>query len=195
MHGKTKSFLEDTTIVLVLAVAIGGAYFIYDKFFEKNDSEKFVEKIQKIIPVEINTTNSIILPSEKIEEIKEIEKPLDTQIELSIPEKIKPPKNTEIPQKETQIDRKRLKTFLEDVKVDIKNNIVQANDENNTESTQGLRFRITILKDGNYEQLTFVNGNEELFNANQENILKIFPLSIDNTIEEAFPRYIRFTIK
>jgi len=191
MQGKTKSFLEDTTIILVLAVFIGGAYFIYDKFSEKNDVTEIVEKIEIPTPIPIeNNTTDILLEENNISQ-----KSLDNQTKLLEKKEIVIPKVIEIPKKEQQIDTKLLKTFLEDVKLQIENNIVRIDENNMTKSPESLRFRITILKNGNYEQLTFVNGDEKLFTENKDNILKIFPLTIEDTIQEAFPRYIRFTIK
>lgn len=228
MQGKTKSFFEDTIIVLVLLVVGSIGFFIYDKYSNENHIEKMlddttltVEKFfteLKDLPTEIK--EFILKEKEVIDQIRqeplidlnatdtnqsiiEIEENIDTNTTLEIQKskevleniqpivEKKPEPEPEII-KEKKVDLKMLKTFLDDLELKLTNSIVQNIDSNETKS---LRYRITVLKDGNYEQLTFVGGDKVLFEENQDNIIKVFPVTIDEKIKDEFPRYIRLNIK
>ncbi len=204
MHGKTKSFFEDTSIIIIAIVAISAIYYIYSNYFnevkitntntntnaiDKVEKQKIksavkIEKIvQKKIKVEIKkepTQQEVILPIE-IEE-----KTIESKVEIKKVEKI-----------EKKVDLKLLRSFLIETQYKIRKNIIypMSIDTNETRQNRTLKFKITILKDGSYEQLTYVNGNKELFQNNKENILKIFPLVIDDKIAGDFPRYLRIKIK
>lgn len=228
MQGKTKSFFEDTIIVLVLLVVGSIGFFIYDKYSNENHIEKMlddttltVEKFfteLKDLPTEIK--EFILKEKEVIDQIRqeplidlnatdtnqsiiEIEENIDTNTTLEIQkskevlENIQPIVEKKIEPKpeiieEKKVDHKMLKTFLDDLELKLTNSIVQNIDSNETKS---LRYRITVLKDGNYEQLTFVGGDKVLFEENQDNIIKVFPVTIDEKIKDEFPRYIRLNIK
>ena len=45
---------------------------------------------------------------------------------------------------------------------------------------------MTILKDGSYEQLTFLNGNSDYFNKVKAQIEEIFPLKIEEKSKKSF---------
>lgn len=92
------------------------------------------------------------------------------------------------------VDKSDLRVFLRQLKFDIASNIDKSDAQNSDES-QKLKIRITVLKDGNYERLHFVDGNKKLFDKNKENILKVFPLNISDSIVSEFPRYVRISIK
>ena len=57
-----------------------------------------------------------------------------------------------------------------------------------------VNIRVTILKDGSYEQLTFLNGNSDYFNKVKPQIEEIFPLKIEENLKTHFPRYYRMKI-
>ncbi|WWW12752.1 hypothetical protein V7P26_05175 [Arcobacter cryaerophilus gv. pseudocryaerophilus] len=57
-----------------------------------------------------------------------------------------------------------------------------------------VNIRVTILKDGSYEQLTFLNGNSDYFNKVKPQIEEIFPLKIEENLKSHFPRYYRMKI-
>lgn len=226
MQGKTKSFFEDTSIVLVLAVIIIVGYTFYDNdsletnsdtntYFTTNNIDKFFTEIKKL-PALIETlliqekNDSISASIENNETIILTDVPIDLNTTIPFIEaEIKPKKEIEAEKKvileekvineektivEKNIDLKMLKVFLKNLEIQLIQSIVENPDVNSTKS-QNLRFRITLLKDGNYEQLTFVNGNKELFESNKENILKNFPIDIDDKIKDEFPRYIRINLK
>jgi hypothetical protein len=56
-------------------------------------------------------------------------------------------------------------------------------------------IRITILKDGRYEQLILTNGNNEFFNSIKNSIYKSFPVEINPVLKNIFPRYYRLKIE
>ena len=86
-----------------------------------------------------------------------------------------------------------LRKFLRQLKFNIASKIVNNNLDLN--DAKMLKIRITLLPDGNYEQLTFVSGNKQLFETNKVNILKVFPVEMKEEIKDHFPRYVRVSIK
>jgi hypothetical protein len=91
------------------------------------------------------------------------------------------------------VDLKLLKQFKSDVKQMIYDKLVF--EEAKEPKEQSFSIRITVLKNGEYEHLTFTGGDKEIFEKNQENILKVFPLTIDPKIAQDFPRYLRYTFR
>lgn len=223
MQGKTKSFFEDTIIVLVLAVIIIVGYTLYNKYQDKtsidetlNTTAKSIEKfvtiikkvpleIQKLLKTEQNSSNNVLFVDNNTTNIKKvnIEKQIDINNTIhkiqTIIEDVNissiTVSNTEEKTiaKET-LDVTLLRDFLKNLKSKLRQSIVQNNELNVTKNKK-LRFRITLLKDGNYEQLTFLGGDKELFETNKENILENFPVEIDSSIQQEFPRYIRINLK
>ena len=223
MQGKTKSFFEDTIIVLVLAVIIIVGYTLYNKYQDKtsidetlNSTAKSIEnfvtiikkvplEIQKILNAEQNSSDEVLFVDINTTNIKkdDVEEQIDmnntveeiTTIvkDVNVSSVIVPKTEEKITSKET-LDVTLLRDFLKDLKSKLRKSIVQNNESNET-INQNLRFRITLLKDGSYEQLTFIGGDKELFETNKENILQNFPVEIDSSIQQEFPRYIRINIK
>ncbi len=189
MRGKTKSFFEDTSIILIVIGVIYGIYYLYSNYdvetktkpqikeqikkqIKKEFIDKKIVKIEKKEPVKLQIVEKKIIVKEKIKEKKEI-----------------------IVEKEKNVDLKLLRSFLIETQYNIRNNIVYPSDTNTTKKNLFIKVKVTILKDGSYEQLRFVDGDKEMFESNKENILKIFPLVIDKKISDDFPRYFRMTIK
>lgn len=223
MQGKTKSFFEDTIIILVLAVIIIVGYTLYSKYQDKtsidetlNSTSKSIEKfitiikkvpleIQKILNAEQNSYSEVLFADTNTTNIKKIN--VEEQIDINNTiQKIAPTiedvnissvtvSNTveKTIAKET-LDVTLLRDFLKNLKSKLRKSIVQ-NSELNVTKNQKLRFRITLLKDGNYEQLKFIGGDKELFETNKENILQNFPVAIDKSIQQEFPRYIRINLQ
>jgi len=223
MQGKTKSFFEDTIIVLVLAVIIIAGYTLYNKYQEKtsidetlNSTAKSIEEfiaiikkvpleIQKILNAEQNSSNEVLFVDNNTTSIKKVN--VEEQIDINnTTSKIQPtiedvnissetlPKIEEKTTAKETLDVTLLRDFLKNLKSKLRKSIVQ-NSELNVTKNQKLRFRITLLKDGNYEQLTFIGGDKELFETNKENILRNFPVEIDSSIQQEFPRYIRINLQ
>jgi hypothetical protein len=185
MNGKTKSFLEDTFISVVIITIIIVLYYVISNFFiNEND---IVKEENSATIVEHNIEQPTII----VEDINQTQINEQDTIESqnSIDEKII------IENTEKKIDIKKLKEFINDTEEEISKNIVYGSDKNETSKKEYLKIRMTLLKSGDYEQLKFVEGNEDLFEKNKENITKIFPLSIDKDIVEEFPRYLRLELK
>ncbi len=196
MNGKTKSFLEDTFITVIIILVISTIYYISSNYFFQ-ETETETQNTQLI--VNSNNTDTINIETiaeekkseEIIENIEEVKK-IDT---TSISIQKETPNTEEInKKKEKTVNLKKLKLFLDDIQEKISQNIVYSTDINTTQNNL-LNIRITLLKSGEYEQLTFIDGDESTYEANKENIVKIFPLIIDEDIIEEFPRYIRIQLK
>ncbi|RLA83815.1 MAG: hypothetical protein DRG78_03280 [Epsilonproteobacteria bacterium] len=195
MRGKTKSFFEDTSIIAIVLAVIYGIYYLYSNYdvetkvkppikeeIKKEIIDKKIVKIEKTEPIKPQTIESKIKKKAKI---------IDKEIVVKktiIKEEI-------IVKKEKNVDLKLLRSFLIETQYKIRNNIVYPSDTNKTKENLFIKVKVTILKDGSYEQLKFVDGDKEMFESNKENILKVFPLVIDKKISDDFPRYFRMTIK
>ena len=203
MQGKMKSFFEDTGIILVLSASIYGGYNIYNTFFDEtvkssNITELKEKKVLNIIDSnESNNVEKILTIKQPIKEATEViaENTIsDTVVKNKIIDEVPAIVDKIETKKEKNVDLGKLRTFLRDLKFKIATNIVKRDDLNESIS-QKLKIRVTVLKDGNYEELTFVNGDEKLFEMNKENIINIFPVQIDEKIKDDFPRYVRISIK
>jgi len=203
MQGKMKSFFEDTGIILVLSASIYGGYYIYNTFFDEtvkssNITELKEKKVLNIIDSnESNNVEKILTIKQPIKEATEViaENTIsDTVVKNKIIDEVPAIVDKIETKKEKNVDLGKLRTFLRDLKFKIATNIVKRDDLNESIS-QKLKIRVTVLKDGNYEELTFVNGDEKLFEINKENIINVFPVQIDEKIKDDFPRYVRIGIK
>ena|GEM_PF-3396956 len=214
MSGKTKSFFEDTFILLIVGVFI---YLIYSFFFSSENEVKIQEPktvVEK--KVEINSykepvINEIKVPteiksepnnSEKIEE-KVIESPKVEAIQKEqIEEKIEPVKieknTTETINEQTtqELDEKaRIEAFYSTIREKIYANIDKNVDKSLLKKGEFVNIRLTILKDGSYEQLTFIEGNKEYFELFRSSIKEAYPVKIDDSLKNNFPRYFRMKIE
>lgn len=221
MKGRTRSFFEDVLVLLIVAGVLVAGYFFF--FSGENKKEEIAPKatIEKVetekqqdeiviekIEQEVLDDNSSIKNEDNISSIessKELnvtkEIPQDSQNNESIKNQHNEPQDKEIVTKKVDpnriahlvknVDLKLLKQFKKDVKQAIQNNIVL--DETKDKESQSFSIRVTVLKNGEYEQLVFAGGDKTTFENNQENILKIFPLTIDPKIEQDFPRYLRYS--
>lgn len=140
--------------------------------------EKIVE-VEKpnIIQTPNNITTNISITNEKKIEQKEIEKP---SIELQ---------NKDLDEK-TKVD-----IFYKTIKEQIYLNIDRTVDKNLTKKGEFVNFRLTILKDGRYEQLTFIEGNKENFELLKSSISQTFPVNINDQLKNSFPRYFRMKVE
>ena len=218
MRGKTKSFFEDTFILLIVAVLIYGIY----SFFFASEEEIKLEEPKVVIEnkVETNTykepvVNEIKTPTEiksepnnteKIEE-KVIETPKveaiqKEQIEEQIKEKIEPVKieknTTETANVQTtqELEEKaKVEAFYSTIREKIYANINKNVDKSLIKNGEFVNIKLTVLKDGNYEQLTFVEGNKEYFELFRSSIKEAYPVKIDDSLKNNFPRYFRMKIE
>ena len=210
MKAKNKSFIEDVVILFILGIII---YFIYSFFFSTE------EKVEKIEIVENKTTieKKINIPTPKepiINEIKKEEEIISTPI---VPTPVEPPKvettkvettkveNTVEPKANTLIEEKvstpeltdqkvKVELFYKTIKEEIYKNIDKNVDKSKIKVGEHVEFRLTILKDGGYEQLNSTKGNKDYFELFRSSIKEAFPVKIDNSLKESFPRYFRMEI-
>ena len=200
MEAKNKSFIEDVVILFILGIII---YFIYSFFFSTE------EKVEKIEIVENKTTieKKINIPTPKepiINEIKKEEEIIPTPI---VPTPVETPKveNTIDSKDNTLIEEKistseitdqkvKVELFYKTIKEEIYKNIDKNVDKSKIKVGEHVEFRLTILKDGGYEQLNSTKGNKDYFELFRSSIKEAFPVKIDNSLKESFPRYFRMEI-
>ena len=205
MKAKNKSFIEDVVILFILGIII---YFIYSLFFSTE------EKVEKVEIVENKTTieKKINIPTPKepiINEIKKEEEIISTPI---VPTPVETPKvetpkveNTVEPKANTLIEEKvstpeltdqkvKVELFYKTIKEEIYKNIDKNVDKSKIKVGEHVEFRLTILKDGGYEQLNSTKGDKDYFELFRSSIKEAFPVKIDNSLKESFPRYFRMEI-
>ena len=202
MKAKNKSFIEDVVILFILGIII---YFIYSFFFSTEEKVEIVEN-KTTIEKEIN----IPTPKEPIiNEIKKEEEIISTPI---VPTPVETPKvetpkveNTVEPKANTLIEEKistseitdqkvKVELFYKTIKEEIYKNIDKNVDKSKIKVGEHVEFRLTILKDGGYEQLNSTKGNKDYFELFRSSIKEAFPVKIDNSLKESFPRYFRMEI-
>lgn len=206
MHGKTKGFFEDTGIILVLAGSIYGGYYLYTKFasdipnllntektFQKETLTSLTQVKENNISIEKKELvfNNIVQKDETKEK-SDVNKSTSKPVIVTVP-LVHKKQEVEV-KKEKNVDLVMLRKFMRNIKFSMASHIVKRDDINATQ-TQALKIRVTVLKDGSYENLVFVAGDKKLFEMNKENILKVFPVHIDDKIKDDFPRYVRISIK
>ena len=235
MRGKTKSFFEDTFILLIVAVFI---YLIYSFFFSSTEEVKVEEQkatIEKRVEInnskepvtnEIKVLNGIKEDNnipEKIEEkvselpktepiqkeqIEELSKNNETlPVERKIEEKIEPMKvepliieknTTETVNVQTTQeldDKAKIEAFYSTIREKIYANINKNVDKSLIKNGEFVNIRLTVLKDGSYEQLTYIEGNKDYFELFRSSIKEAYPVKIDDSLKSNFPRYFRMKIE
>ncbi len=218
MRGKTKSFFEDTFILLIVAVLIYGIY----SFFFASEEEVKLEEPKVVIEnkVETNTykepvVNEIKTPTEiksepnntekieeKVIETPKVEAVQKEKIEEQIKEKIEPVKieknTTETANVQTtqELEEKaKVEAFYSTIREKIYANINKNVDKSLIKNGEFVSIKLTVLKDGNYEQLTFIEGNKEYFELFRSSIKEAYPVKIDDSLKNNFPRYFRMKIE
>lgn len=201
MKTKNKSFLEDTFILFIIGLII---YAIYSFLFSSNENTQTEEpKItieEKVETPLINETIDNKLKNDEaiFEEIKEEHIPIE-QKEITPIEEIKTdikskvvPSALENKVETRNIDQKdQVELFYETIREKINKNI------ETTPANEGeyINIKLTILKDGRYEQLTFMDGSKDNFELFKPSITQVFPLQMNDTLKENFPRYFRMKIE
>jgi hypothetical protein len=227
LRAKTRSFFEDTFILVVIAVLI---YLAYSFFFSSDEKEEIVEdnkttieqkvealihekllnnvvtkeeiKKDETISEQVDTSNQN-LPQEAQTQREKIEEVINNKDNPAIEETIEqikePEKNVvEIEEKpEVQVidEKAKVALFNQSIEEKIYSNIEKNVDKNLIKSDDFTNIRLTILKDGNYEQLTFVDGEKKYFNLIKSSIIQSFPVEIDKSIQNNFPRYFRMKVQ
>jgi hypothetical protein len=206
LKAKNKSFLEDVFILFILGIII---YFIYSFFFSTEEKVAIVENkttIEKKVEVptikEIIPTPAVTIPVEtpKVEtpkteipqvetpkiETPKTENPVETKVNTVIEEKISTSEITD--------PKAKVELFYKTIKEKIYKNIDKNVDKNKIKTGEHIEFRLTILKDGGYEQLSSIKGDKDYFELFRSSIKEAFPVKIDNSLKESFPRYFRMEI-
>jgi LysM repeat protein len=94
-----------------------------------------------------------------------------------------------------------IKTNLHNFYKEIQNDILEQiasktqNNQQFSSKTGFANIRLTILKNGNYEQLILQDGDKEFYELIKEDIQAIFPIRINEEIMDKFPRYFRMKIE
>lgn len=215
MKTKNKSFLEDIFIISIVGILI---YSIYSFFFVSEEKVEITEtktsiekKIDAIIhkePVvnEIKKEEEIVTPP-KVEEpntpvvetSKEVLAPAENVVETKetpvIEEKIEPKVEEKIAPVEVNDQKAKVELFYKTIKEQIYANIHKNVDKNQIKTGEAVEIRLTILKDGGYEQLSSTKGDNAYFELFRSSIKEAFPVKIDNSLKESFPRYFRMKIE
>jgi len=216
MRGKTRGLLEDIAILGLCGWCLYGGYNL---FFGSEDrlvsADKSTQKVITTKQVVVTNTqkqqdNNNTITSKTSKNNSSLDKNPNTskyakqhnktntkQANKQISKPISKPKQqiTKTTQekqteKKKNVNLRSLYIFLANTKQKVYNSIDWSK-ANKDIQDNFLKIRVTILKDGNYEQLIFVDGDKELFEANKQNITKIFPLIIKDDIKDDFPRYFR----
>ena len=212
MRGKNKSFIEDTIILFVIGIII---YAVYSFFFA-SDEEVEIQNEPAVVERNVSTDSQVdkdSINNEKVADEKinediiqtQREKPVQIEEETkdiieAIPDdKIEVKKEITKEVKETETPNLSEITDIEIFYKSIEDKIY-ANIESNVDKTlikdnAFVNIRVTILKDGRYEQLIMTKGDEEFFNSIKSSILEVFPLEINQNLKNIFPRYYRLTIE
>ncbi|PIF03458.1 MAG: hypothetical protein CSA86_05625 [Arcobacter sp.] len=210
MKKNNKTFIEDSIILLFISISIYAIYsFIlssdenftittkekiqedtrYEAQKQKDDTKKEKNVLENIAKAKVflGLKEDIDVEEEKQEENSFSTEKIDEKNIITI--KDKKYTNYTFNKRYTNVN-----SFYEDIQENIYSNIQSSVDKSNIPA-QSVKIRITILKDGNYEQLKFMGGNKQYFNAIKSSILEIFPVKIDKNIINKFPRYFRMTVK
>ncbi|WNL28196.1 hypothetical protein QUR76_05865 [Arcobacter cryaerophilus gv. pseudocryaerophilus] len=113
-----------------------------------------------------------------------------TTLETKTLEEVKTDENSE----EAHHEVSNIDDFFDRFEKKVYNNIDRNFDKTTFKRGEFVNIRVTILKDGSYEQLTFLNGNSDYFNKVKPQIEEIFPLKIEENLKSHFPRYYRMKI-
>ena len=113
-----------------------------------------------------------------------------TTLETKTLEDVKTDENSE----EVNHEVSNIDDFFDRFEKKVYSNIDRNFDKTTFKRGEFVNIRVTILKDGSYEQLTFLNGNSDYFNKVKPQIEEIFPLKIEENLKTHFPRYYRMKI-
>ena len=148
--------------------------------------ENKVEEIQKEKPlqkVEENTTKASPIT------------PIPTPVVVEKTVQKEPEKPAVIEQTKELDEKAKIDAFYKTIKEKIYLNIDKNIDKSLIKKGEFVNLRLTIFKDGRYEQLTLIEGNNENFELIKSSITQSFPVIIDDSLKANFPRYFRMKIE
>jgi len=210
LNTKSKSFIEDTLILLVIGALLYGLYSFFfgseditDNSFENQTTIEKKIDIEKKEPLIINEEQKIITTTEdenqEVEEIKTIESLENLPEEIK--EKVKEVQEEVIIEKLPEEIKEEISTpitigeFYKSIEDKIYLNISRDVDKSIINNISEVNIRVTILKNGKYQQLKYMDGNKQYYNLIKPSILKVFPLEIDDSLKYKFPRYFRMKVR
>ncbi|MCG3719820.1 hypothetical protein L5F50_11555, partial [Aliarcobacter butzleri] len=134
-------------------------------------------------PIEISKNNEIVISEEA------------GKIETKTPDsQIQDIQTNENENRDTN-DKTNVDQFFKNFERKVYDNINKNVDKSALRSGQFVNIRVTFLKDGGYEQLTYISGNMGYFNLIKSSIEESFPVVIEDSIKGHFPRYYRMKIE
>ena len=150
---------------------------------EKIEETKTEVIAQTSNPIEISKNNEIVISEEA------------GKIETKTPDsQIQDIQTNENENRDTN-DKTNVDQFFKNFERKVYDNINKNVDKSALRSGQFVNIRVTFLKDGGYEQLTYVSGNMGYFNLIKSSIEESFPVVIEDSITGHFPRYYRMKIE
>lgn len=153
---------------------------------------------QTVAPIEETKTEVIAQTSKPIEISKNNEIVISEEagkIETKTPDsQIQDIQTNENENRDTN-DKTNVDQFFKNFERKVYDNINKNVDKSALRSGQFVNIRVTFLKDGGYEQLTYVSGNMGYFNLIKSSIEESFPVVIEDSIKGHFPRYYRMKIE
>ncbi|MDN5052449.1 hypothetical protein [Aliarcobacter butzleri] len=153
---------------------------------------------QTVAPIEETKTEVIAQTSNPIEISKNNEVVISEEagkIETKTPDsQIQDIQTNENENRDTN-DKTNVDQFFKNFERKVYDNINKNVDKSALRSGQFVNIRVTFLKDGGYEQLTYVSGNMGYFNLIKSSIEESFPVVIEDSIKGHFPRYYRMKIE
>ncbi|MFY4743588.1 hypothetical protein ACOTVT_08830 [Aliarcobacter butzleri] len=150
---------------------------------EKIEETKTEVIAQTSNPIEISKNNEIVISEEA------------GKIETKTPDsQIQDIQTNENENRDTN-DKTNVDQFFKNFERKVYDNINKNVDKSALRSGQFVNIRVTFLKDGGYEQLTYVSGNIGYFNLIKSSIEESFPVVIEDSIKGHFPRYYRMKIE
>lgn len=180
-------------ILFIVGISI---YAIYSFFFSPNKESQIVQNSPKEIveeqvivkkePMVIDLEKAkILVESLENKTVEEVETSQNEQKEITVPVL-----TTVSNEKHTSVS-----SFYNYIENKIYSNISQNINKHQIDNTEPVNIRVTILQDGKYEQLTYMGGNKQYFDLIKPYVLSVFPLEIDESIKENFPRYFRMKVE
>ena len=159
-------------------------------------------KVQKLnlifsdLQKEQGTMELLIFKRKK--KMEELKKEL-TELELELKEIIEEKELIKKPEIKTEVlsasEISDVELFFRNIEEKIYANIEKNIDQTSIKNNAFVNIRVTILKDGRYEQLTFMDGSKDNFELFKPSITQVFPLQMNDTLKENFPRYFRMKIE
>lgn len=172
---------------------------------EITTSNQEIKKEEVIEKVEETQADATPIEQLKEDSIRIEEAPIKNPSNIIIPtvEKIEKKPETPIIQKpiedkpfvQDSEEKIRVEAFYKPIREKIYSNINSSIDKSMVKNGEFINIKLTILKDGRYEQLTFVDGNKEYFELVKPSITKVFPIQIEDSVKNSFPRYFRMKIE